>query len=81
MGWSAELADYVIATDSTNAAAREVKARALTELGERQINANARNYYLSAAHYLLRGVPKAVARTPGDRVRILRSEPRGLTRV
>jgi len=55
--WAAELADYVLATDSANVAAKRVKARALTELGERQMNANARNYYLSAAQYLLRGLP------------------------
>jgi alkyl sulfatase BDS1-like metallo-beta-lactamase superfamily hydrolase len=55
--WAAELADYVLATDSANVAAKRVKARALTELGERQINANARNYYLSSAQYLLRDLP------------------------
>lgn len=55
--WAAELADYVLATDSANVAAKSVKARALTELGERQINANARNYYLSSAQYLLRDFP------------------------
>ena len=55
--WAAELADYVLATDSANVAAKRVKARALTELGERQINANARNYYLSSAQYLLRDFP------------------------
>jgi alkyl sulfatase BDS1-like metallo-beta-lactamase superfamily hydrolase len=55
--WAAELADYVLATDSANVAAKRVKARALTELGERQINANARNYYLSSAQYLLQDLP------------------------
>jgi len=55
--WAAELADYVLATDSANVAAKRVKARALTELGERQMNANARNYHFSAAQYLLRGLP------------------------
>jgi alkyl sulfatase BDS1-like metallo-beta-lactamase superfamily hydrolase len=55
--WAAELADYVLATDSDNAGARRIKARALTELGERQINAIARNYYLSSAMYLLRDLP------------------------
>jgi alkyl sulfatase BDS1-like metallo-beta-lactamase superfamily hydrolase len=55
--WAAELADYALAVDSTNGDAKRVKARALTELGERQVNANARNYYLSAAQYLLRGLP------------------------
>ncbi len=55
--WAAELADYVLATDVTNAAAKRIKARALTELGERQINAIARNYYLSSAMYLLKDLP------------------------
>jgi alkyl sulfatase BDS1-like metallo-beta-lactamase superfamily hydrolase len=52
--WAAELTDYVLAVDSANTEAKRIKAQALTELGERQINANARNYYLSAAQYLLR---------------------------
>ena len=37
--------------------AKRTKAQALTELGERQINATARNYYLSSAQYLLRDIP------------------------
>lgn len=52
--WAAELADYLLALDSASMDARRVKAQALTELGERQISANARNYYLSSAQYLLR---------------------------
>jgi alkyl sulfatase BDS1-like metallo-beta-lactamase superfamily hydrolase len=55
--WAAELADYMLAVDSVNGDAKRIKAQALTELGERQLNANARNYYLSAAQYLLRGLP------------------------
>ena len=55
--WAAELADYVLAVDSVNGDAKRIKAQALTELGERQINATARNYYLSTAQYLLRGLP------------------------
>jgi alkyl sulfatase BDS1-like metallo-beta-lactamase superfamily hydrolase len=55
--WAAELADYVLANDSANAGAKRIKAQALIELGERQINAIARNYYLSSAMYLLRGLP------------------------
>jgi len=55
--WAAELADYALAVDSGLGDAQKVKARALTELGERQSNANARNYYLSSAQYLLRGLP------------------------
>src|SRR5262249_31772334 len=55
--WAAELADYVLANDGTNAAAKRLKAQALTELGERQVNAAARNYYLSSAMSLLRNLP------------------------
>ena len=55
--WAAELADYVLANDDANAAAKRIKAQALIELGERQINAIARNYYLSSAMYLLKDVP------------------------
>jgi alkyl sulfatase BDS1-like metallo-beta-lactamase superfamily hydrolase len=55
--WAAELADYVLANDAANARAKRLKAQALVELGERQMNAIARNYYLSSAMYLLRDVP------------------------
>jgi len=55
--WAAELADHVLANDSANTGAKRIKAQALIELGERQINAIARNYYLSSAMYLLRDLP------------------------
>ena len=55
--WAAELADYVLENDSANIGAKRIKAQALIELGERQINAIARNYYLSSAMYLLRDPP------------------------
>jgi alkyl sulfatase BDS1-like metallo-beta-lactamase superfamily hydrolase len=55
--WAAELADYVLANDSTHAGAKRIKAQALVELGERQVNAIARNYYLSTAMHLLRDLP------------------------
>jgi alkyl sulfatase BDS1-like metallo-beta-lactamase superfamily hydrolase len=55
--WAAELTDCVLAVDAANADAKRLKAQALTELGERQISANARNYYLSVAQYLLRDLP------------------------
>jgi alkyl sulfatase BDS1-like metallo-beta-lactamase superfamily hydrolase len=55
--WAAELADLVLANDSANIGAKRIKAQALIELGERQINAIARNYYLSSAMYLLRDLP------------------------
>jgi alkyl sulfatase BDS1-like metallo-beta-lactamase superfamily hydrolase len=56
--WAAELADFVLLTDTAHAGARRLKAQALTELGERQINAIARNYYLTSAQYLLRDLPQ-----------------------
>lgn len=55
--WAAELADYVLANDPAHVGARRLKAQALTELGERQINAIARNYYLTTAQSLLKGLP------------------------
>ena len=55
--WAAELTDSVLAIDDANVEAKRLKAGALSELGERQIRAIARNYYLSAAQYLLRGLP------------------------
>jgi len=55
--WAAELADYVLANDGANAAAKRIKAQALIELGERQSNAIARNYYLTSALYLLKDLP------------------------
>jgi alkyl sulfatase BDS1-like metallo-beta-lactamase superfamily hydrolase len=55
--WAAELADYVLANDDANVGAKRIKAQALIELAEQQINAIARNYYLSSAMYLLRDLP------------------------
>jgi alkyl sulfatase BDS1-like metallo-beta-lactamase superfamily hydrolase len=46
-----------LANDGANTGAKRIKAQALIELGERQINAIARNYYLSSAIYLLRDLP------------------------
>jgi len=51
--WAAELADFVPALDAASPVARRLKAQALTEIGERQISANARNYLLSAAQCLV----------------------------
>lgn len=55
--WAAELADYVLVNDSANVEARRLKAEALTELAERQVNAIARNYYLTTAQFLLNDLP------------------------
>lgn len=51
--WAAELTDYVLAVHAGNDEAKQLKAAALTELGERQVNATARNYYLTSAQFLL----------------------------
>lgn len=53
--WAAELADVVLAVDAGHGEARRLKAAALTDLGERQVNATARNYYLTSARFLLGG--------------------------
>lgn len=50
--WAAELADHVLALDPRHADAREIKGRALVALGEQQISANARNYYMTTAAQL-----------------------------
>jgi alkyl sulfatase BDS1-like metallo-beta-lactamase superfamily hydrolase len=54
--WAAELADYVLVNDPADVAARRIKAQALTLLAEQQVNAIARNYYLTTAQYLLKGI-------------------------
>jgi len=50
--WAAEQVDWVLAVEPKHSEARDIKAQALTELGERQKNATARNYYLTTAQYL-----------------------------
>lgn len=50
--WAAELADYLLVNEPEHRQARQLKAEALSELGERQISANARNYYLSSGQAL-----------------------------
>ncbi|RJT41466.1 alkyl/aryl-sulfatase [Mesorhizobium waimense] len=50
--WAAEQSDYLLALDPNDSLATEVKVRALRELGERQMNATARNYYLTVANSL-----------------------------
>jgi len=54
--WAAEQADYVLALEPQNEVATTVKIRALRELGERQMNATARNYYLTVAQSLEKGL-------------------------
>lgn len=50
--WAAELCDLLLLLEFRPQAARRIKADALTRLAEEQINACARNYYLSAAKKL-----------------------------
>jgi alkyl sulfatase BDS1-like metallo-beta-lactamase superfamily hydrolase len=51
--WAAELSDYVLAVRAGNIDAKRLKAASVMQLGERQINATARNYYLTSAQFLL----------------------------
>jgi alkyl sulfatase BDS1-like metallo-beta-lactamase superfamily hydrolase len=50
--WSLEQADYLLDIDPDNLVAAKVKIGALRGLGERQMNATARNYYLTVANSL-----------------------------
>jgi len=59
------LTDVLLAADAANVEANRLKAQALTELGERQTSASARNYSLPVAQFLLRALPAAVARCRG----------------
>jgi alkyl sulfatase BDS1-like metallo-beta-lactamase superfamily hydrolase len=47
--WAAELATHLTRIDPRSAEAKRIKAEALRALGRDQINANARNYYLTQA--------------------------------
>ncbi|QDT89953.1 alkyl/aryl-sulfatase [Gimesia algae] len=50
--WAAQLADYLLALDKNNPAAKQIKADALTKLARNMVNATARNYYLTVAREL-----------------------------
>jgi len=54
--WVAEVLDRVIFADPTNAAARQLQAQTLTQLGYQQSSATWRNVYLTAARELRDGV-------------------------
>ncbi len=47
--WAAELATHLMQLNPSSANAKQIKADALRALGQRQINANARNYYITQA--------------------------------
>jgi hypothetical protein len=58
--WAAQLCDYLLALDPKSGEVKQLKARALEALGERSVNAPARNYYLTAAQEL-RATPAPAA--------------------
>jgi alkyl sulfatase BDS1-like metallo-beta-lactamase superfamily hydrolase len=47
--WAAELATHLMQLDPRSANAKQIKADALRALGRRQLNSNARNYYITQA--------------------------------
>jgi alkyl sulfatase BDS1-like metallo-beta-lactamase superfamily hydrolase len=47
--WAAELATHLLVLDPKSSEAKQVKADALRALARRELNANARNYYLTQA--------------------------------
>lgn len=50
--WAAQLADYLITLEPEGLEPRQIKAQALTMLASDQVNALARNYYLTVAREL-----------------------------
>jgi alkyl sulfatase BDS1-like metallo-beta-lactamase superfamily hydrolase len=50
--WAAQLADYLLAIDSANEQAKNIKVHALKKLARNMVNATARNYYLTVAREL-----------------------------
>lgn len=50
--WAAQLADYLIVLESESNEPKQIKAKALTMLASEQVNALARNYYLTVARDL-----------------------------
>lgn len=59
--WACELADHVLALHPDDQSVRELKAVALTALGEKQTSANGRNYYLTQAQELRRQTRRSSA--------------------
>ncbi|MFG2926357.1 alkyl/aryl-sulfatase [Streptomyces sp. NPDC048305] len=55
--WVAELVDHAVFAEPGHAAARELQAAALEQLGYQAESAVSRNFYLSGAHELRHGTP------------------------
>ena len=74
--WVAQAVNYVVFADPDNAAARELQADTLEQLGYQAENGTWRNFYLSAARELRDGVvvmPTPSTATPDARVARCRS--------
>jgi alkyl sulfatase BDS1-like metallo-beta-lactamase superfamily hydrolase len=57
--WAAELCDMLLAINADDRSAKAVKAESLAMLASRQVNAIARNYYLTVAQQLRRDAVSA----------------------
>lgn len=57
--WVLQLTDYVLRGDPGNAVARNARIDALVRLAAAEVNANARNYYLTSMHELKDGLKLA----------------------
>ena len=57
--WAAQLADHLIALDKQAVEPLKIKADAMNALGERQMNAPARNYYFTYEMELRQKIAKA----------------------
>ena len=70
--WVAELVNHLVFAEPTNAAARDLQADALEQLGYQSESATFRNAYLNAAQELRTGAPK-LAGGPGRGKGLLRA--------
>jgi alkyl sulfatase BDS1-like metallo-beta-lactamase superfamily hydrolase len=61
--WALELADQVLVLEPDHERAREIRSAAMIALGQRQISANARNYYLTQAQEAEGALTIGTART------------------
>ncbi len=73
--WAAELATHLVRLDPGSAEAKQIKADALRALGRRQINANARNYYLTQALELEGKIEIRDANEAGERALVREHGP------
>ena len=72
--WVVEVVNHLVFADPGNAAARELQARALEQLGYGAENGTWRNIYLMGAHELREGVSGTATAVPGDFVANISTE-------